>query len=97
MSYDKKCFDLAAYFLDDATDLPFGQRAALERELAQVIHDVIEDFLGAAAVSRSLPSDDQIILEHMRQSHELAKKIQAELRAVYAGKWGPRKPESAGK
>jgi hypothetical protein len=50
MSYDSKCFDLATHFLDDVEDLPFGQRAAFERQLAQVIQNAIEDFLLAIDV-----------------------------------------------
>jgi hypothetical protein len=55
------------------------------------VEGALEEMIGhlGAGLSQSLPNDDQIIIEHMRQSLELAKKIQAELRAVYRGKWGP--------
>ncbi len=40
MSYDTKCYELAAYFLDDITGSTDAERA----ELAQEIQTVIEDF-----------------------------------------------------
>jgi hypothetical protein len=40
-----------------------------------------------AADSQSLPSDDQIIMEHVRQSRQLAKKILSELLDVQQGKY----------
>ena len=48
MSYDVKCYDLAAAFLEDVKELvPAGQLPAVTDKLAQAIQDEIENFLAA--------------------------------------------------
>jgi Trk K+ transport system NAD-binding subunit len=55
-----------------------------EPDVEGALYEII-GHLGAAD-SQSLPSDDQIIMEHVRQSKNLAKKILGELFAVQQGK-----------
>ena len=45
MSYDKKCHGLAIAFLRDYSYVSIEQRQLREAELAQIIQNVIEDYL----------------------------------------------------
>jgi hypothetical protein len=66
-----------------------GETIALNLRAAIIHAERLGEIAEQGAQDAPLPSDDQIILEHVRQSRELAKKIQSELNAVYAGRWGP--------